>query len=140
MIRKTSETRALAGNIVNAYNDSQTSAYSTEYINDMNTYFTDEVNTGKKWIDGKPIYRKAYTFTNTTTSNETIGTITNFDRIVDIYGSAINNGNNQVHIPVSTGEVFTFWIQGNNIIKQCTNWYVNNNTQIVVVEYTKTTD
>lgn len=34
MIRKTSETIALAGNIVNEYNDSQTSAYSTEYINE----------------------------------------------------------------------------------------------------------
>lgn len=33
MIRKTSETRALAGNIVNAYSESQNSAYSSEYIN-----------------------------------------------------------------------------------------------------------
>ena len=33
MIRKTSETRALAGNIVNAYSESQNSTYSCDYLN-----------------------------------------------------------------------------------------------------------
>lgn len=33
MIRKTSETRALAGTIVNEYSNTQTNAYSTEYSN-----------------------------------------------------------------------------------------------------------
>ena len=65
MIRKTSETRPLAGNIVNAYNDSQTSAYSTEYTNECNTYSNDETFTGKYWIDGKPIYRKVIVEKNT---------------------------------------------------------------------------
>ena len=32
-IKKTSETRALAGNVVNTYNNSQTSAYSSQYSN-----------------------------------------------------------------------------------------------------------
>ena len=35
MIRKTSETRPLTGTIVNAYNDSQVNAYSTEYVNKL---------------------------------------------------------------------------------------------------------
>ena len=126
--------------VINEQSSSINDAYSCNYVNDCNTYSTSETNTGKKWIDGKDIYRKCFSFTNTTTSNETIGTITNLDRIVDIYGSAINNGNIKVHIPISSGEVFTFWIDGNNLIKQCTNWYVNNNTQIVVLEYTKTTN
>ena len=33
-IKKTSETRALAGNIVNAYSESQNSAYSSKYCNE----------------------------------------------------------------------------------------------------------
>lgn len=33
MIRKTSETRALAGTVVNTYSESQTSAYSCNYVN-----------------------------------------------------------------------------------------------------------
>ena len=46
-------------------------------------YSTEEVNTGKKWIDGKPIYRKAY---NGTVANGTV-VITNVDTLVDSGGS-----------------------------------------------------
>ena len=33
-------------------------------INEVNTYSTEEVKTGAKWIDGKPIYRKTFSFDN----------------------------------------------------------------------------
>ena len=38
--------------------NSDTDTYSCNYINTINDYSTSEINTGKKWIDGKPIYRK----------------------------------------------------------------------------------
>ena len=36
-------------------------------ITNINTYSTEEVNTGKKWIDGKDIYRKVITQNNANT-------------------------------------------------------------------------
>ena len=37
-----------------------------EYVDNSNSYSTNEVKTGGKWIDGKPIYRKTLVFTNLT--------------------------------------------------------------------------
>lgn len=44
--------------IQNSKNNSQSNTYSCDYINDLNTYSTNEIDTGKVWIDGKKIYRK----------------------------------------------------------------------------------
>lgn len=110
---------------------------------EVNDYSTTEIDTGKKWIDGKPIYRKCFEFVNTSTSSVKIGTIANIDRLVCIGGTAINNGNNQVSLPIpqaNQASTFTFWISGNDVYKLCDAWYVNNNTQIAIIEYTKTTD
>lgn len=43
----------------------------TNYVNTMNEYSTSEVNTGKKWTDGKDIYRKC--FLKTTSTNIGLG-------------------------------------------------------------------
>ena len=59
-IRKTSQSVATTGKIVNSASESTEEAYSCNYINNMNTYSTDEVRSGT-WIDGKPIYRKVIT-------------------------------------------------------------------------------
>lgn len=50
-------------------NTSNISTNATD-IKNLQTYSTNEVNTGKVWIDGKPIYRKVITGT---TSNEISG-------------------------------------------------------------------
>lgn len=42
----------------NSYSTSVNDTYSCDHINNMNTYSTTEIDTGKKWIDGKSIYRK----------------------------------------------------------------------------------
>lgn len=79
---------AISGAIVSTYTDNQTSAYSTEYINDMMDYSTSEVNTGKKWIDGKPIYRKVLEATNVSgnsTTNINTG-VTGIDKVLDYTG------------------------------------------------------
>ena len=49
------------------------------YINNSNSYSTNEVKTGGKWIDGKPIYRK--TFIGVTTENgwNAIASLSNLD-------------------------------------------------------------
>ena len=55
-----------------------------------NTYSTSEVNTGKKWIDGKTIYRKTVAtgaLPNNTTKN-VAHNITNVSGFVQLYGKA----------------------------------------------------
>lgn len=53
----------------NSESSSQTKPYSADYINDCNTYSTNETFTGKYWKDGKPIYKKILEFTLSSTTN-----------------------------------------------------------------------
>ena len=48
------------------------------------SYSTTEQATGGKWIDGKPIYRKVFTVTNTSSAEITIGTIPSYVWIVNV--------------------------------------------------------
>ena len=48
-------------------NDDNTTANTTAITN-LQTYSTNEVDTGKTWVDGKKIYRKVLTGTTTTTN------------------------------------------------------------------------
>lgn len=54
--------------ITNTESQSTTLGYSAAYTNARNTYSTNETFTGKYWIDGKPIYRKAIEITDTNAS------------------------------------------------------------------------
>lgn len=139
MIRKTSETRALAGNIVNAYSESQNSTYSCDYVNNMMSYSTNEINTGKIWIDGKPIYRKVFTGTlGTTASNDISFSI---DTLIDEGGYVRYGAAYQFPIPS------TFGTQGVNdirLIKKDANTLtlqygsnLNSQNYAVWIEYTK---
>lgn len=58
---------------------SDTDAYSCNYINTLVEYSTSEINTGKKWIDGKPIYRKCFSQNNL---NNIATGITNIDSLI----------------------------------------------------------
>ena len=153
MIRKTSETRPLAGNIVNAYNDSQTSAYSTEYTNECNTYSNDETFTGKYWIDGKPIYRKV--IVEKIPSATTDGTMAkkdvdisslNADMIYFENVFAFYNGTYKSMLPIPTIRFDNFdrviipslYETNIELRNNRTGW--NDLDIYMVVEYTKTTD
>ena len=71
-------TSATAGQILKLTGADKTPTWADEYSYTPPAYSdTDEVNTGKKWIDGKDIYCKVFTGTtsDTTTGLETIGTI-----------------------------------------------------------------
>lgn len=145
MIRKISETRALAGHIVNEYNDSQTSAYSTEYINDMMDYSTSEVNTGKKWIDGKTIYRKVLEYSkpaNESNSNIPHG-ISNMDWL--IRAEAMSKiGDHFRPLPsffssdISTYNQSIYYVDSTIVAMYYSSWYAARTSKIyVVLEYTK---
>lgn len=112
-------------------------------------YSTDEIDTGMKWIDGRPIYRKVISLTlpnSTYNSDQVIADLTDLaiDKIIKLEGM----------IYAETTQVITnFAYQGN--AQYCSLYYINsskalrystNNIQYVnvpasiIIEYTKTTD
>lgn len=79
-IRKTTQTTTTSAQVVNNKSASQNNTYSCNYINNMNTYSTTETVVGT-WADGKPIYRKTYNFTATSSTNTFSLSLSNIDNI-----------------------------------------------------------
>jgi hypothetical protein len=102
-------------------------------LNEERSYSTEEVNTGKKWIDGKPIYRKVVknlSFGGTVGSWDNTGaTITNVSKLIKVDAIKSNEG------PVN---FMNFGMSGNNL--QYVTYHNWTGTDTVIVEYTKTTD
>lgn len=125
--------RHLAIKATPAYVEPDTVSAMVNTLRTQDSYSTSEVNTGKKWIDGKPIYRKAY---NGTVANGTV-VVTNVDTLVDSGGSFFGG---------SVWSVFPYPLaSGNMCIPE-----IQSGTTILVssfsgegriwFEYTKTTD
>ena len=81
------------------------------------SYFTDEIDTGMKWIDGKPIYRKVYDLSTFNASPHEIDT------------SSLN-----VAYPIS---IKTIWNKGNLQTADFDNYY-NSDTDKLRCYYRKT--
>ena len=112
-------------------------------LNEQRSYSTEEVNTGKKWIDGKPIYRKtlpATLFTKDVQLNIQIGT--NIEKgWVDFTHSYIYNTNGSFSGQRQPWNQTSMFVEGNNFYFTTEHSDFSNTTYIVaVVEYTKTTD
>lgn len=67
-------------------------AVTSNAVAESLSYSTEEMATGGKWIDGKPIYRKVYTgiVANTTGYNVLGGIISNIDSIIKLGGIVDN--------------------------------------------------
>ena len=109
------------------------------------SYFTTETNTGMKWIDGKPIYRKVVDFgalPNATTKN-VAHNISNIDKIVKIDGITYSNYNYSP-LPLvynsSEAQYNTEIYVGGTYITMKSTQNRSNVTAYVTIEYTKTTD
>ena len=133
---------------VNSESTSTTNAYSADYINDCNTYSTNETFTGKYWIDGKKIYRKIYETTlpncstngtsvikNIDVSDCNIGILTNlqytvvasgYQHCIQFYGGDV--ANNGIRMFYST--------DGNLTIRNALS-SANGLTTYITIEYTK---
>ena len=118
-------------------------APSVHAIKSANTYSTSETNTGKKWIDGKPIYRKIYTISLGSDSNIfEAHNLSNLDKFW------INNGISFVYksdesIPAnwyySSSDWARTWLTNNHIrFRSPSN--LTGRTLYITIEYTKTTD
>jgi hypothetical protein len=108
-------------------------------LNEQRSYSTTEVNTGKKWINGKDIYSK--TFYNVSNFPCSAG-LTNVDEIIKIDAVAIDVNSNFYPLPfvtVISGVTYytnIYYNKNNNAI------YSDSNSNIegvnVTLEYTKT--
>lgn len=140
-IKKTYKSFVPSGKIVNSRSTSNDNTYSCDYINNINTYSTEEVKTGETWIDGKPIYRRIITFVTPSTypSDFILGRIENLGTTITLRGFIGNvtplpsSWNLQADVGLA--------LEDNNLIKGRLNWSSAVNKQSwILLEYTKTTD
>ena len=117
------------------------------YVDSSNSYSTDEVKTGGKWIDGKPIYRKVVDFgalPNATIKEVSFDNI-NADTFVKIEGIAMNNSGSAVTIPFAdtsaATQSITIFINSSSVSINTGATNRSDYTKCyVTIEYTKTTD
>lgn len=109
--------------------DSGVSDDVVNFVNNSNSYSTEETLTGGKWIDGKPIYRKCFngswTIPNSTWSD--IATVPNVERLI------------RTEMIGDKKKWDGYWeIDTNNSVR----FYTPNGTtfNLCILEYTKTTD
>ena len=116
------------------------------YNSNINQYSLYEIDTGMKWIDGKPIYRKVIDcgyLPNASSKNVAIGYSLNQINIVRLYGTARENTGYTISIPhVSSGQSNSqvqCEVSTNGIFLR-TGVNYSNLYCYVTLEYTKTTD
>ena len=121
-------------------------AVTSNAVADSLSYSTEEIKTGGKWIDGKPIYRKAYYRSETTPFKFDSMTLESgfaaTKNLIKVDATVKLNNDNVVTLPyidasdtlelfiTPSGNLNTFTI--NNVYNVY--WYS------IIVEYTKTTD
>ena len=117
------------------------------YVDSSNSYSTNEVKTGGKWIDGKPIYRKVVNFgalPNATIKEVSFDNI-NADTFVKIEGIAMNNSGSAVTIPFAdtsaATQSITIFINSSSVSINTGATNRSDYTKCyITIEYTKTTD
>ena len=103
-------------------------------------YSTDEINTGKTWIDGKPIYRAIYTgnYPTTTTIGEAVELFllnhTGISDVTHVEGYFMNNSSLYI-LPMTA-----YWRKSDGMIKAHQETTNSAGTYRIIIEYTKTTD
>ena len=110
--------------------------YVLQSLLEADNYSTDEVATGKKWIDGKMIYRKCF-YSATNWSSSLIGSVGAVDTVIRVYcTSQYTNGHwftNYDTSDVNSAEV----AQDGSVYVNRGGGFSNNSKALVVVEYTK---
>lgn len=109
-----------------------------EVLSNLTTYSTTEVNTGKTWIDGKPIYRKIIRAVKNQTG--TLQIASGIDAIVSYSGLVRTFAGNRVPMPYydSSGMFISVTVGSTGLayVISPDNVY-GNGTVEVCIEYTK---
>lgn len=126
-----------------AYVEPDTVSDMVNTLRTQDSYSTSEVNTGKKWIDGKPIYRKCYYSATGWANNTVIDTITDIDMVVELRAIGRDSGDNcyfQNHDNSGNFVLVTYKPSTSEIIVKRQGSFANNYPSWNIIEYTKTTD
>lgn len=142
-IKKILDAVGLVGNILNKKSDSKKDAYSCDYINKLNTYSTEEQRIGT-WIDGKPLYGRAFVGTLPSDHN-VLGIVGGVDEIVCSKGNIVGPDGNKYEIGKSANmethvQVTRVIVIGDTLCFQYVPDAFGNSAYKVYIEYTKTTD
>lgn len=108
------------------------------------TYSTSEIKVGT-WIDGKPIYRKVFSFTTPTGNTDyVINTGISMNKIIKVYGGISSASGGITPIPTAidwSGTIYATSLRAaNNNIYYRGNAAYGNQSAYAIIEYTKTTD
>lgn len=113
-------------------------------VTNLTTYSTNEIKTAETWIDGKPIYRKTYSFTIPTANQEKLiaHNIENVENIWLSNKSFLKTEDNCIPVNHYRDSGAYIWCLANShdirIKTGASGW--TNKTTYVTIEYTKTTD
>lgn len=145
-IKKTYRSAVKDAKVLNERSTSQDNTYSCDYVNNLNTYSTEEQIVGK-WADGKPIYRKVLYYTNLARGyNQKTHDISGFDKLIKVYGTWNDNTDGQQPFPCNVPDgnpayglgIGNFNATRFGIIVGTSRATTNN--LYLILEYTKTTD
>lgn len=141
--------RFIKGQIMGSANHNNPSndvVLSEKAILDAETYSSGEVKTNKRWVDGKPIYRKCFDITPVSQNSSYAHSITSFENLVSISGSSKRSSDGQIQALPGTytnWEIYIYDVNVNDFrLRYSDNQWNNTGTKraVVILEYTKTTD
>ena len=122
--------------VLNTQNNSTTDAYSCDYLNDCETYSTNEVKTNKTWIDNKPIYRRVFTLNTPILLNASWQNIFSIEGLnIEAITKLETLNNNDIAWNGTISRIHSNNLQLYYIGVGGAEWYVGK----VILEYTKTT-
>jgi len=108
------------------------------------SYSTNEINTGKKWINGETIYRKVILTTSPSSTNTwaNVGSVSNLSTLISINGTLYGTSDGRIlpiNDPEPSYEIVTTVINGNVQMKTSSTLFTSKPCHIIL-EYTKTTN
>lgn len=115
--------------------------YVLQSLLEADSYSTEEVATGKKWIDGKTIYRKVFYSATNWANGTTIGTISNISMVTEIRDITRATNNfyyENLGIVGSDSQKTNVRATDGAVIVDRSGIFSNSLPSTVIVEYTKT--
>lgn len=114
--------------------------YVLQSLLEADNYSTTEVATGKKWIDGKTIYRRTFYSATNWANGTTIGTISNLSMVIKIRDITCATNNlyyENLGIVGSDSQKTNVRATDGAVIVDRTGIFSNSKPSTVIVEYTK---
>lgn len=104
-------------------------------------YSTTEQNTGRKWIDGKPIYQKTYV--KTAMGEYPNELPANCELIINAYSVIHYTAGDDIIIPVYATDgydYYNFYFKNTSLVLRDPTQSMSNIRAVITIQYTKTTD